>query len=127
TPSSEPTNGRHPGIIPAIYMLFPTSFQKPSFAHHRIREVPTGKLVLSRWKYFSFFNKPVIEGAIRNKLQCTKRRRDFFNRVTLSMTKIIHRIDTPCISSTVMDSMLYAVEQRIAHVHVGICQINFSA
>ena len=48
-----------------------------------------------------------------------------FNRVTLAMCKIIHGIDAPGISCSMMRHVSNAIHQGVPHVHVGMSHIYF--
>ena len=61
-----------------------------------------------------------------NELQGANAVCDLFNRITLAMGKVVHRINTPLIASAVVVGVLDAVHEGVAHMHVRGSHINFS-
>src|ERR1700750_1936059 len=53
--------------------------------------------------------------------------RDAFHAITLAVRKIVHGINAPFIAGAVVVRMLDAVNDGIAHEHVGMLHVNFSA
>ena len=72
-----------------------------------------------------FFYTPIIQIAVGYKFQCADGVGNIFNRIALTVGKIVHGINAPFISRTVMFGMFYSIEYGIAHNHVGRCHINF--
>ena len=68
--------------------------------------------------------KEIVERTVGNKFQCTERVRYTFKVVTLSVSEVIHRIGLPRCTSTVMRMVHYAIDDRIAEVHIRVCHIN---
>ena len=50
---------------------------------------------------------------------------DLLKGITLAMRKIIHRVNAPGITRAVVVGMLDAVENRVAHQHIGVRHVNF--
>ncbi len=71
------------------------------------------------------FTKPIIERAMYFKFKRTYRMRDAFNRVTLAVGIVVHRIDAPAIAGSVMVCMKDPVHDGIAHVHIGGAHSDF--
>src|SRR3954447_18126225 len=61
------------------------------------------------------------------KFKCADTMCDVFDAITLAMCKVIHRVNAPVISCTMMMRMFDAVDDRIPHVHVVGSHINFGA
>src|SRR5688572_10749198 len=64
---------------------------------------------------------------MRNKFKCANTVRDVFNGITLSMSKVIHRVNTPGVTRTVMMCMFDTVHQGIAHVHIHMRHVYLCA
>ena len=47
-----------------------------------------------------------------------------FDRILDRMSKVIHRIDAPLVSSVVMCHTCYTVDNRVTHVHIRRCHID---
>ncbi|MCY1520643.1 hypothetical protein D9M68_554250 [compost metagenome] len=47
------------------------------------------------------------------------------NAIALSVSKVIHRINTPRIAGTVMTGMLNPVDDGIAHQHIRTGHVDF--
>src|SRR5690625_278052 len=57
---------------------------------------------------------------MRYKLQTAKRMGNMLYAVALTMRKVIHWVNTPFISGSVVMCKFNSIEQRISKVHVGI-------
>ena len=51
--------------------------------------------------------------------------RNFFNRIALTMGKVVHGINTPLVSGTVMLGVQDSIENRIAHEHIRRGHVYF--
>ena len=61
-----------------------------------------------------------------HEFQSTDRMSYLFEAITLPMCKIIHRVDTPFFSCSMMIGMFNSINNRIAHQHISMHHINFS-
>lgn len=79
-------------------MLFFHQLQQFAFTHHRIGHVQACKFILAGRENAQFFDQPVVELPVGNKLQLEYAVGYFFNTVALSMREIVHGVNTPGIS-----------------------------
>src|SRR5207247_425942 len=70
---------------------------------------------------------PVIQRPMDFELQCTDGMCDAFNGVRLAMRIIVHGINTPVISGTMMTRMENAIHDWIAEVEVGGVHVDLGA
>src|ERR1043166_1186792 len=73
TPAAQSGDRWHAWIIPAIYIFLIHQLQKFSFAHHSIRNITAGKLILFRRKNFQLPDQPIVQLTMRYKLKRTDR------------------------------------------------------
>ena len=59
------------------------------------------------------------------KFQGTDRMADSFNGILNRMCKIIHRVDAPGVTCSVMRHMCHTVDDRVTHIDIRRCHINF--
>ncbi len=71
-----------------------------------------------------FLYKPVIQRPVDIKFKSTYRMSDILYRVTLSVRIVIHRIDTPFVTCTVMVGMDYTVHNRVTEHHIRMRHID---
>ena len=76
---------------------------------------------------FQFSYHPVIQWSVVFKLQGTDRVGNTFNGIFNRMSEVIHWVNTPLISCVVVGHMCHAVNNRVSHINVRRCHINFSA
>ena len=89
-----------------------------------MRQIQPIKLNLLRRKYSQLLNEPVVERAMILKLQRAQRVRDTLDRIRLPMRVVVHGINAPLISGSVMLRVQNAVHHRIAHVQVRRSHID---
>ena len=106
TSPSHRADGRHTRIVPALHNIFGYELQQFSLAHNGVRHVQSRKLILLRWIDLEFFNKPIVQLAVRNEFERTNAVSDVFNSVALPVRKIVHRVNTPFVFGTVMMCVL---------------------
>ena len=75
-------------------------------------------------RILQFFYNPVIERSVILKFQSTDGMSHAFDRILDRMSKVIHRIDAPLVSSVVMCHTCYTVDNRVTHVHIRRCHID---
>ena len=51
--------------------------------------------------------------------------RDVLNRILNRMSEIVHRVNAPFVPGVVMMHMGYTINNRITHIDVWGCHINF--
>ena len=71
TTPAQAADGGHPGIVPAADQILLHQLQELAFAHDRITEIETGKLILVRQstRQLEGLEDPVVTGAVDFKLQ----------------------------------------------------------
>ena len=75
-------------------------------------------------RIFEFSYNPVVKRAVVLKFQRTDGMRNSFDRILDRMCEIVHRIDAPGISGSVVCHMSHTVDNRITHVHIRRCHVN---
>ena len=78
-----------------------------------------------RMKNFQGVKKPVVQRAMIFKFQSTDRMGDPFDRIRLSVSKIIHGIDAPRVACPVMLCVKNAIDNWISHIQIWRCHIDF--
>jgi len=58
------------------------------------------------------------------KLQSTDRMSNVLNCILDWVSKIVHRVDAPLISSIMMSQMSHTIDNRISHIHVRGSHVN---
>ena len=119
---------RHPRIVPARDDALLHELAQLAFAHHRVVDAETGKLDLARLAgHGDIVHHPIIERAVRLKLQRAERVCDALERVLNGVGKVVHRVDAPLVALTVMVHIADAVDDRIAHIEVAGGQVDLRA
>ena len=49
---------------------------------------------------------------------------DTFDCIFNRMSEVIHRIDTPCITGSVVSHMSNTIDDRVTHIHIRRCHVN---
>ena len=118
-------DGNQTRIIPSVYNAFLYQFLDITFTCNYICQIQFCKLNLLRWLWvFQFFYNPVIQWSVILKLQSTDGMCDSLNRILDGMGEIIHWIDAPCITCSVVSHMSNTIDNRVAHIHVRRCHID---
>ena len=126
--TADTSNGRHTGIVPAADNAFFDEDAEFALTHNQIRHIEAGKFNLPgqlAFRIFPVLNAPFIERTMVFKFESADRMGDPFNSVRNRMSKIIHRINAPFVTCTVMSSMKNTVDDRVTHVDIRACHINF--
>ena len=128
TAAAQTREGGHAGIVPAGDVAFFHQLEQFAFAHHGVVEVEAGKLDLP-WlrRDFGFAHHPVVKLAVVLELECTQRVGDVFDGIRERVREVVHRVDAPGIARAVVVRLFDAVEQRVAHLHVGRGHVDFGA
>lgn len=95
-----------------------------ALAHDRVGHVEPCKFILMRRIDPELFDEPVVQRPVRDELKRANAVRNCFYGVALSMSKIVHRIDTPRVSRPVVVRVFDSIHDRVAEVHVGMCHID---
>ena len=72
SPSAQPRDCGHPGVIPAAYEPLGNKLHEVSFAKNRVTEVKPGKLYLPGMEYAELGDKPVVKRPVILKLKSTE-------------------------------------------------------
>ena len=75
-------------------------------------------------RILQFSYDPVIQWSVILKLQRTDGVGDSFNGILNGVRKVVHRVNTPCISRMLMGQMRHTVNDRISHIDIGRCHID---
>ena len=125
--AAQPADGRHTRVVPAGNVVFLDQLQQFALAHHRVAQVQAGELDLLGRMDMQGLDEPVVERAVYLEFQGADGMGDAFNRVALPVRVVVHRVDAPFVAGTVVALVQDPVHDRVAHVHVGRCQIYLGA
>ena len=119
---------RHARIIPAGDIILLDQLAKLALGHDGVVNAETGKLDLpGPGRDGDVVHDPVVERAVRFKLQRAKAVRDALQRVLNGVGKVVHRIDAPLVALPVVMHVADAVDDGVAHVEVAGGQIDLGA
>ena len=125
--STQSADRGHPGIVPAIdHTVFHQPKQLP-LRHDGVVQIQPRKLPLFGRENAQAFDVPVVQRPMVLKLQGAQAVRDALDAVRLAMGKVVHGIDAPGISRTMVMGKFDSVHERVAHVHVGMRHVNLGA
>ena len=74
---------------------------------------------------FQLFHHPVVQRPVIFKLQRTDGVGDPFDGILDRMCVVVHRIDTPFVTRVLMGKMRHTVQDRVTHVDIGRCHVDF--
>lgn len=119
---------RHARIVPAGDDALLHELAELALRHDRVVDAKAGKLNLARLaRHGNIVHDPVVERAVRLKLQRAQRVRDALERVLNGVSKVVHWVDAPLVSLAVMVHVTDAVDDRIAHVEVAGGKVDLGA
>ena len=121
TQASQSRNAR---IIPAIHVLALNQFQQPTLAHHRVGQIQTIELNLLWMMNPERVAVPIVQRTMVFEFQRTNRVRDAFNRIRLTVSVIVSRINAPFVSGAMMFGMPDAIHNRVTHQHVLVRHVD---
>ena len=105
-------------------MLLHQPAQLP-LGHHRVVDAKAGKLDLTgTGRQLTVVDDPVIQGAVRLKLQGTQAVGDTLQRILNGVGKVVHGIDAPFVALPVVAHVVDAVDHRVAHIEIAAGQID---
>ena len=135
--TTQTTDGRHTRIIPACHQTFLDELQHLTLRHDGISDIESVELTLFRTivgtirtqsaevSAAELVDKIVVQRTMHLKLKCTDRVRYAFEIIGLTVCKVIHRIDVPFASGTMMrmrgDNTIH---DRITEMHVRVCHVD---
>ena len=118
-------DGNQTRIIPSVYDAFLYQFLDITFTCNYICQIQFCKLDLLRWlRIFQFFYNPVIQRSVILKLQGTDGMCDSLNGIFDRMSEIVHWIDAPCVTGSVVCHMSNTIDNRVTHIHIRRCHID---
>ena len=75
-----------------------------TLAHHKERQVQARELDLLGMVYAKLAQEPVVQGAVVFELEAAERVRDALESVGEAVREVVHRVDAPIVSSSVVGS-----------------------
>ena len=126
TLTTQSADCRHTGIVPTHYDTALNEFQQLTLTHHRVGQVQTSKLILVAGENLQLFDKPIVQRAVNVELQSTDRVSDLLDRVALTVCIVIHRVDAPLVTRTVVISVNNTIHNRVTEQHIGVSHIDLS-
>ena len=115
----------HARIIPPVHMSIVHQAQQLPLAEHRVVDLQSRKLDLRGWIHIpGLLHQPVVNIATVLELERAQRARDAFDSVAQPMSKVVQRVDAPVVATPIVMRMTNAQQQRIAHDHVGMREID---
>jgi hypothetical protein len=125
TPTPEPADGGHPGIIPGIYDRAVYQGLEKAFAHDRVSEIQPGKFVLpGPGRNGDIFEEPVVKRTMIFKLQSAYGMCHSFDGIFISVSEIVHRVDAPFLPRSVMSLLENSIKYGIPHVDIGMSHVD---
>ena len=70
---------------------------------------------------------PVVQRTVGFKFERTQGMRDAFDGIGNAMRVVVHRVDAPFVAGIVVMGAADAVDDRIAHIDVARCHVDFQA
>ena len=125
--STKPADGRHSRIIPATDVLLSDQLQQFAFTHHSVGQIQSRELDLARMINAKLVAEPIVQRPVIFKLERTDRMRNGLDRIALTVSPIVHRIDAPLIAGSMMVRMEDAVHHRIAQVDIRSRHVDLGA
>ena len=128
TAATHTRNGRHTRIVPAGHHFFIHQKLQLTLGSHGVIEIQPTKLVLTRTRrYRKILNEPIIQRFMIFKFQRAYGMRNAFNRIRLTMSKIVSGVNTPLITGLMVMRFTDTIQNRVAQVHIRRCHINSGA
>ena len=120
TPPTQPGNGRHSGIVPAIYPILLHQLSQLALAHYGVFKIESRELNLTRMTTDTdVVEHPIIQRPMIFEFERTQRMRDPLDRIRDRVCVVVHRVDAPFIIGLVMNqTMAYTIQCWVTHVDV---------
>ena len=132
----QPGDRRHARVVPAAHVAALHQLEQLALAHHRVVEVAARELVLVRprrraarasARVLPVIHHPVVERAVVLELQRAEGVRDPLDGVLERVRVVVERVDAPRVARAVVVRVADAVEDRVAHQHVGRGHVDLGA
>mmetsp|Transcript_71870 Transcript_71870/g.158711 ORF Transcript_71870/g.158711 Transcript_71870/m.158711 type:complete len:371 (-) Transcript_71870:395-1507(-) len=117
---------QQPWVVPAADVALLHQPQELSLGGHSTLHFQPGKLLLvwSAWNDAAIIQEPVVQGPVVLKFQGANGVRDTFDGILVAVRKVVHRIDLPLVTASVVTAETNPVHGWISHVHVGMLHID---
>ena len=114
--AAHPDQGGHAGVVPPIDQATLDQFHEFALTRHGIGHIQTSKLNLL-WMaldlILQLIQDPVIEGSVVLELQCADGVCDPLKGIRDAVGIVIHRVDAPPVTGTVVVGTTDAVDDRV--------------
>ena len=115
----------HTWVVPAGNVAALHQFAQFALAHNGVVDAKPCKLNLARLcRQFDVVNDPVVKRAVRFKFQCTEGVRNALHCILNGVSKIVHRVNAPLLSCSVVLHVVDPVNDRIAQIKIAGSQVN---
>ncbi len=126
--AAQPGQRRQARVVPAAHEGLVDQLQQLALAHHRVVQVQAGELDLLRVAGDGqVVQHPVVERPMVLELQRADGVGDPLQGVGDGVGVVVHRVDAPAVAGAVVALAADAVEDGVAHVHVGRGHVDLGA
>ena len=120
--------GGHARVVPAVDVALLDELQQPALGEHGVGQVEARELdLVGARREAEVVDQPVVDVAVVLELQRAQRVGDLLEGVRQRMGEVVHRVDRPLVAGAVVVGVADAVEQRVAHLHVGRRHVDLRA
>ena len=124
-PAAHTAEGGHSGIVPAGDLSALYQSTELPLGQDRVVDAQPGKLNLPGMAgNADVLHNPVVQGAVVLKFQGAQGVGDALQSVLNGVGEVVHGVDAPLVSLTVVVHMTDAVNDRITHIEVAGGQID---
>jgi len=123
--AADARDGRHARVVPTADMFLGHQLQQLALAEQGIGEVEACKFDLLGVVNTQLVKKPVIKRPMVLKFKRADGMGDSLNRIGNTVGIVVHGIDAPGITGTMVIDLFDPVDRRVAHVKVGRSHIDF--
>mmetsp|Transcript_750 Transcript_750/g.1130 ORF Transcript_750/g.1130 Transcript_750/m.1130 type:complete len:395 (-) Transcript_750:113-1297(-) len=124
--ASDAADRQQPRIVPAADVALLHQPQQLSLGGDGSLHFQPGKLLLvgSAWNDAAVIQEPVVQGPVVLKFQGANGVRDTFDCILVAVRKVVHGIDLPLVTASVVAAEADPVHGWISHVHVGMLHVD---
>src|SRR5690554_1244003 len=123
-----PSEGRHPRIVPAVDMPALDEDRETALAQDRIAKVQPRELDLTRRRLDAdHLEEAFIQRPVVLEFQAAKRMRHPFDGIALPVRPIVHRVDAPLGSRSMVGDLADPVHERIAELQILALHVDLGA
>ena len=128
TAATQPGDGRHARIIPAIHVPFIHQLLELALAGHCVIQVQPGKFILAgTGRHSRILHHPIIKGTMIFEFQRTQAVGNAFNGIRQRVREVIHGVDDPLVTGLVVGLLANPVEDRITQTDIRALHVDFRA